>query len=142
MHSRSPGQGHKIQQVLPTLDFGMFLFGRARMVFRDKWTALRAGFSSESYALGTITTGTTTLSIKNRNFQDFTNGGSFTLAPWTDGYGTVVLDQVNNGSAGTITRSGWTKTSGDSLTTTNGHKFRHFCSVGPQGSHIHTQALQ
>jgi hypothetical protein len=58
------------------------------------------------------------------------------------GDGSLFLDITNNGSAGTITTSGWTKVSGDSFTTTNGHKFRCSCSIGNAGSLLNVQAMQ
>ena len=54
------------------------------------------------------------------------NNGAFTLAPPSPASGTVIYGMIfitNGASAGTITTSGWTKVSGDSFTTTNGHDF-------------------
>jgi hypothetical protein len=102
---------------------------------------LAVGFTSTSSDQGTKSSGTFTPSLAAGNVQHFTNGGAFTLAP-PSGHGSLVLDQTNNGSAGAITRSGFTKVTGDSLTTTDGHKFRHFITVGNAGSHCHTQAMQ
>jgi hypothetical protein len=72
--------------------------------------------------------------------QHCVNGGAFTLAPGTN-RGAYMLDIENNGSAGAITTSGWTKVVG-SFTTTNGHKFRCHCSIGEEGSLLSIQALQ
>jgi hypothetical protein len=102
---------------------------------------LTAGFTSTSSDQGTKSSGTFTPNLATGNVQHFTNGGAFTLAP-PSGHGSLVLDQTNNASAGAITRSGFTKVTGDSLTTSDGHKFRHFITVGNAGSHCHTQAMQ
>lgn len=93
-----------------------------------------------SKSLGTVTSGTTTLSMGARPLQHYTNGGAHTLAPGTDA-GACIVDITNNGSAGAITTSGWTKVSG-SFDTTSGHKFRCHCSVGNAGCLLVVQALQ
>jgi len=87
-----------------------------------------------------VTSGTLTLDMGARPFQAYTNGGAHTLAPGTP-LGYCILDITNDGSAGAITTSGWTKVVG-SFTTTNGHKFRCSCSVGAAGSLLSIQALQ
>jgi hypothetical protein len=94
-----------------------------------------------SKSLGTMTTGTLTPDPGDRALQHYTNGGAHTLAPGSN-TGSYILDITNNGSAGAITTSGWTRVTGDSFTTTNGHKFRCFASVGDGGSLLIVQALQ
>lgn len=94
-----------------------------------------------SLSLGTITTGTVTPDPGDRPMQHYTNGGAHTLAPGSNN-GFYTLDITNNGSAGAITTSGWTKVSGSVFTTTNGHKFRCSCSVGDAGSLLSVQAMQ
>lgn len=101
---------------------------------------LTAGFSSTSKDQGTKSSGTFTPSIATGNVQHCTNGGAFTLGVPTE-HGTMTLDVTNNGSAGTVTTSSWTKVVGG-FTTTNGHKFRCFLSVGSAGSFLNVQALQ
>jgi hypothetical protein len=102
---------------------------------------LAGGARVTSKSLGTVTTGTLTPDPGDRPMQHYTNGGAHTLAPGSN-VGNYLLDIVNNGSAGAITTSGWTKVSGDSFTTTNGHKFRCHASVGQEGSLLVVQALQ
>jgi hypothetical protein len=102
---------------------------------------LTGGARVTSKSLGTQTTGTLTLDPGDRPMQHYTNGGAHTLAPGSN-TGSLFLDITNNGSAGTITTSGWTKVSGDSFTTTNGHKFRCSCSIGNAGSLLNVQAMQ
>ncbi len=71
-----------------------------------------------------LATGNATLNAGSGPLQYITNNGAFTLtAPANDG--SLVLLVTNGASAGTITFSGFTVGSnvGDTLTTTNGHKF-------------------
>tara|TARA_R110000868_G_scaffold187664_3_gene430189 strand:- start:2447 stop:3094 length:648 start_codon:yes stop_codon:yes gene_type:complete len=85
---------------------------------------VNGGFTITSNNLGTLTTGTTTLAVTNGPQQYMVNGGAHTLAaPIADG--NFVLYILNNGSAGTITWSGFTvgASPGDALTTTNTSKF-------------------
>jgi hypothetical protein len=102
---------------------------------------LTKGFATTSYNLGTLTTGTTTLDVDNGNFQHFTNGGAFTLAPPSDTC-SMVVQQVNNASAGAITVSGFTFTAGDAATTTDGHKFLLFITKSQSYSLLQRKALQ
>jgi hypothetical protein len=94
-----------------------------------------------SKSLGTQTTGTLTPDPGDRALQHYTTGSAHTLAPGSN-TGSYILDITNNGSAGAITTSGWTRVTGDAFTTTNGHKFRCFASVGDGGSLLVVQALQ
>lgn len=74
--------------------------------------------------LGTKSTGTVTVDTRARGLQYYTNGGAHTLSP--DSHpGSCAFLITNNSSAGAITKSGWTKETGDSFTTTDTHKF--FC---------------
>lgn len=91
--------------------------------------------------LGTVSSGTTTPDPGDRPMQKYTNGGAHTLAPGSN-VGAYILTIVNNSSAGAITTSGWTKVSGDSFTTTNGHKFRCHASITGDGSLLVVAAMQ
>jgi hypothetical protein len=113
----------------------------ADIIKKDVSADLGVGYKSTSKDQGTKSSGTFTPSVATGNIQHYTNNGAHTLAPFTD-HTTMVLDVTNGASAGAITVSGFTKTTGDTRTTTNGHKFRLFISVGNGGSHLHTQALQ
>lgn len=99
------------------------------------------GATVTSKSLGTVSSGTTTLDMGDRPLQHYTNNGAHTLAPGTP-TGSILLDITNGASAGAITTSGFTKVSGDSFTTTSGHKFRCAVSVGNGGSLLQVQALQ
>lgn len=90
-------------------------------------------------AHGTKSSGTFTPDPGDRPVQSYTNGGAHTLAPGSN-YGYYVLDITNNASAGAITTSGWTKVVG-AFTTTNGNKFRCFCSVSELGSLLTIQNM-
>ena len=79
------------------------------------------GYSATDYNAGTKSTGTYTPDPANGNFQYAVNGGAHTLAPIAAS-GTLIVQYTNNGSAGAITTSGFTKVSG-SFTTTNGDDF-------------------
>lgn len=99
------------------------------------------GANITSKDLGTISSGTVTPDPGNRALQHYTNGGAHTLAPSANA-GACFVDITNNGSAGAITTSGFTKVTGDAFTTTNGNKFRCHISVGNGGSLLSVQALQ
>lgn len=102
---------------------------------------LTGGVIVTSKDLGTISTGTVTPDPGDRPMQHYINGGAHTLAPSAN-VGSLLLDVTNNGSAGAITTSGFTKVSGDAFTTTNGHKFRAHISIGNAGSFLQVQAFQ
>lgn len=93
---------------------------------------LTAGFTGTGFSAGTKSSGTFTPDPANGNLQLCTNGGAFTLAPPSVGTGDscqITLKMTNNGSAGAVTTSGWTKVTGSSLTTTNGHIFFGYGTV-------------
>ena len=85
---------------------------------------LTGGFRVTAYSAGTKSTGTFTPDANNGNYQYATNGGAHTLAAPSNDCGIEIL-YTNNASAGTITFSGFQvgSSTGDSLTTTNGHDF-------------------
>lgn len=83
---------------------------------------ITGGFSVTPNSLGTVSS--FTLNPALGNYQYGTNNGAFTLtAPASDC--AVDLLVTNGSSAGSITFSGFTvgSSTGDALTTTNGHKF-------------------
>lgn len=82
------------------------------------------GANVTPFSIGTVASGTTTISCGNGPLQFFTNGGASTIAaPAADG--SCIVYMLNNGSAGSIAFSGFTVSTntGDSLTTTNTNKF-------------------
>lgn len=107
----------------------------------DTTSNVTAGFTATSYSAGTKSSGTFTPDPTLGNMQHATNGGAHTLAP-PGSTCTMVIDYTNNGSAGALTTSGFTKVSGDTYATTDTYKFRLFISVGNAGSHLSIQAMQ
>lgn len=106
----------------------------------DTTKTLTAGYAATPYNAGTKSSGTFTPDEANGNQQYCTNGGTFTLAPPTNPT-SIILEVLNNGSAGAVTTSGFTKVTG-SFTTTNGHKF--VCNIVKTQSYslLQIQALQ
>lgn len=102
---------------------------------------LYRGHYAESVPIGVVASGVLTPRPALGNIQHYVNGGAHTIAPPTV-HCSMVIDMLNNASAGAVTTSGFTKVTGDSLTTTDTNKFRFFITVGAQGSHLHKQALQ
>ena len=102
---------------------------------------LVVGFTATDYSAGTKTTGTFTPDPALGNFQYAVNGGAHTLAPPANSC-TMIIQYTNNGSAGTITTSGFTKVSGTAPTTTNGDDFLAFITKANGFSHLAWQALQ
>jgi len=98
-------------------------------------------FQQTAFDLGTNTSGTETLSAVNGNIQSGINGGAHTLAPQAQ-LSTIVVQYTNNGSAGTLTTSGYTIVTGDSLTTTNGHDFFLYSTVVGSFKQLNVVALQ
>jgi hypothetical protein len=85
---------------------------------------LSGGANVTAANLGTKSSGTTTVDCGTSPLQYLTNGGAFTLAaPANDG--SCIVQVTNNGSAGTITFSGFSvgSNTGDALTTTNTSSF-------------------
>lgn len=107
----------------------------------DTADVLTAGFAATTYNAGTQSSGTFTPNEANGNFQRAVNGGAHTLAPPTNDC-TILVQYTNNGSAGTITTSGFTAVKGDSFTTTNGHDFFCFITKCNGFSSLTVQALQ
>lgn len=105
---------------------------------------LTKGYTATCYDAGTKSSGTFTPDPANGNLQKAVNGGAHTLAPASVGSGdsvTLVVQYTNNGSAGAITTSGFTKVSG-SFTTTNGDDFMCYITVINGFSHLNIVALQ
>jgi hypothetical protein len=103
-------------------------------------TTLTVGYAATPYNGGTVSSGTYTPDEANGSKQYITNGGAFTLAPPTNNTN-IEVDVLNNGSAGAITTSGFTKVTG-AFATTNTYKYRCFISKNQQGSLLQIVALQ
>jgi hypothetical protein len=120
----------------PTLDVGSSV-----ALLDTAGQSLSGGARVVTYDNGTKSSGTLTPDPGNGPHQKYTNNGAHTLAPGTN-YGSYWLDVTNGASAGAVTTSGWTKVSGDSLDTTNGHKFACAVHVSELGSLLVVQAMQ
>lgn len=73
---------------------------------------------------GTFSTGTYTPTPVGGNIKRIINGGAFTLAaPTAAGDYTMIILVTNNATAGAITLSNFSRTTGSAFTTTNGHQF-------------------
>jgi hypothetical protein len=113
----------------------------ADVLLADTADVLTAGFATTPYNAGTQTTGTFTPNEVNGNMQYAVNGGAHTLAPPTNN-GTIIIQYTNNGSAGAITTSGFTKVSGDAPGTTSGDDFLANITKINGFSHLTWVALQ
>ena len=107
----------------------------------DTADVLTAGFAVTIHDAGTKASGTYTPDEADGNMQKFVNGGAHTLAPPANDC-TLVLQQTNNASAGTITTSGFTLVDGDDFTTTNGHDFFLYITNSDAFSLLTVKALQ
>lgn len=86
-----------------------------------------SGVTSTADDDGTFSSGTYTPTPVGGNMKRIINGGAFTLAaPTAAGDYTMVIQITNNATAGAITLSGFSRTTGSAFTTTNGHSFLVF----------------
>jgi hypothetical protein len=122
-----------------TLTANSSIGGTAAVVSGNQ--TVTGGFNVTATDAGTKSSGTFTPAPATNNFQYAINGGAHTLAPPTNDC-TMVVQYTNNASAGAITTSGFTKVTGDSFTTTNGHDFFCFITRCNAFSHLHVTALQ
>ena len=113
----------------------------ADTLFADVADNLTKGFSTTVHDAGTKSSGTFTPDQDNGNIQKAVNGGAHTLAPTTDDCA-VIIQYTNNGSAGTITTSGFTLVDGDDISTTNGHDFFFYLTKANGFSLLTVKALQ
>jgi hypothetical protein len=113
----------------------------ADTLFADVADNLTKGFSTTVHDAGTKSSGTFTPDQDNGNIQKAVNGGAHTLAPTSDDCA-VIIQYTNNGSAGTITTSGFTLVDGDDISTTNGHDFFFYLTKANGFSLLTVKALQ
>lgn len=117
------GVTSNVQTQLDALDTGK-QDADAEIIKADTDDNVTAGYTATSDSDGTKSSGTYTPTPAGGNFKHIINGGAFTLAaPTATGCYTMVIEVVNNASAGAITFSGFDKESGDALTTTDGDDF-------------------
>ena len=122
---------------------GSYEASNADILKADEGDNLTAGYTSDAYAHGTISSGTVTPApaTGEENFQTLTNGGAFTLAP-PAGNCSVVIQVTNNASAGAITTSGFTLVDGDTISTTDDDNFFFFIVKCGSFSSLTVKALQ
>lgn len=113
----------------------------ADTLFADVDDTLTAGFSSTAANDGTKSSGTYTIASSGSNYKTIVGGGAFTLAPAST-VSSIIIQLTNNASAGAVTLTGWTATSGDDLSTVNAADFLLYCTTIGSFSHLHIQALQ
>jgi len=136
--------GHASDTTLSRSASGRLAVEGKDALLKGQTDALTAGYSATPYNAGTKSSGTYTPDEANGNLQYATNGGAHTLAPPTNS-GTLIILYANNGSAGAITTSGFTKVTGDSFNTTDGNEFMCYLTKHSNGtgfSHLHVTALQ
>lgn len=101
------------------------------------------GYTTTAVDDGTKSSGTYTPSPAGGNIRKIVNGGAFTLAaPSASGDYTMIVQVTNNSSAGAITLSGFTKSDGDSFTTTDGHDFLIFITKANGITYAQVVAIQ
>lgn len=104
-------------------------------------TITTGGFAVTSINDGTKSSGTFTPTFLGGNIRRYINGGAHTLAPPT-GEGTMLIQVTNNASAGTITTSGFSRVTGDTITIVNGDDFFFHITVVNGFSRLNVEALQ
>lgn len=130
-----------LQSYLLPSDIGTTVQGYdADTLKADTTDTLTAGYSSTAYNNGTKNSGTFTPDEANGNLQYAVNGGAHTLAPPSNST-TIIIRYTNNGSAGVITTTGFTKVTG-AFTTTNGDDFLCYITNVAGWSHLNIVALQ
>lgn len=83
-----------------------------------------AGFTATADDDGNLTGGSYQPTPVGGNFKRITNGGAFTFqAPTAAGDYTLVVQMTNGSGAGTVTFSGFNRTTGNAITTTVGDDF-------------------
>ena len=97
----------------------------AEILKADTDDNLTAGYTATAADDGTKSSGTYTPAPAAGNLKRIVNGGAFTLAaPTASGDYTIIVQVTNNASAGAISTSGFSKTTGTgNLTTTDGDDF-------------------
>lgn len=106
-------------------------------------TSLNGGVVATSADDGTKSSGTYTPSPVAGNFKHIINGGAFTFAaPALAGAYSMMVEVTNNATAGAITFTGFSKVIGDTLTTTNAHKFQIGITKSPAGVMATVVAMQ
>lgn len=132
--------GHASDTTLTRSAAGRLAVEGRNAILIGQTDTLTAGYAATPHNAGTLTSGTYTPSEANGALQYAVNGGAHTLAPPANNT-SIVVQYTNNGSAGTITTSGFTRVTG-AFTTVNGDDFMCYITRNNGFSHLHIQALQ
>lgn len=116
----------------------------AEILKADTDDNLTAGYTATADDDGTKSSGTYTPDPAGGNLKRIVNGGAFTLAaPTATGDYTIIIQVTNNATAGAITASGFSKTSGTgSLTITDGDDFFLYITKINGFTSLSVEALQ
>lgn len=108
----------------------------------DADDSLLGGYNTTADNDGTFSSGTYTPTFLGGNMKRIINGGAFTLAaPTATGDFTLIIQITNNATAGVITLSGFTVSTGV-FTTTNGDNFFAYITKLNNFTSINIEALQ
>lgn len=102
---------------------------------------LSSGYAQTDYNAGTQSSGTFTPNPSSGNIARVVNGGAFAFAPPAV-ITTMVVEMLNNASAGVITTSGFSKVVGSVFTTTSGNAFHCYVTKTQNYSSLNVVALQ
>lgn len=109
----------------------------------DTDQGIGAGYATTAVDDGTKSSGTYTPTITGSNMRRAINNGAHTLAaPTASGDFSMVIQYTNGASAGTITFSGFSRVTGDALTTTNGNDANIYITKINGFTHAHKVNLQ
>lgn len=104
---------------------------------------LTAGFTSSAVNDGTKSSGTYTPTPTGGNIRTAINNGAFQLnPPSTTGSYTMVIQLTNGATPGTVTIGSFTRTTGDSLSTTASDVFLLYITKVSTTTTLHIVALQ
>ena len=133
--------GHASDTTLSRVSSGVLAVEGVNVLLTTGAALLTGGFNATAFNAGTQSSGTFTPAPQSGNLQRAVNGGAHTLAvPATDC--SMVIQYTNNASAGTITVSGYTEQTGETLTTTDGDDFLLFITRVNGFITLHIRALQ
>lgn len=129
-----PAATASIAGLMTAADFAAILRNNASSL-------ITAGHTFTSFSAGTKSTGTFTPAASNGPVQHAVNGGAHTLAP-PAADSSIIIQYTNNGSAGAITTSGFTKVTGTTPTTVNGDDFLAYITRVNGFTFLRWEALQ
>lgn len=136
------GVTSNIQTQLDALDTGKQDVD-AEILKADTDDNITAGYTATADNDGAKSSGTYTPDPAGGNLKRITKAGAFTLAaPTAAGDYTMVIQMTNTSSTGSVSTSGFSKVSGDTITSTSGHDFFLFITKINGYTSLIVQALQ